>query len=61
MAIWSKIIYRLAELQSPTKNIMDFKIVAMLKMAREESGLSQEEIAKIIGTYKNNFIRKRFI
>ncbi len=35
----------------------DFKIGAMLKMAREESGLSQEEIAKIIGTYKNNISR----
>ena len=35
----------------------DFKIGAILKIAREESGLTQKDIAKKIGTYKNNISR----
>lgn len=35
----------------------DFKIGALLKMARIESGLTQDDIAKKIGTYKNNISR----
>ena len=35
----------------------DFKIGALLRMAREETGLTQEEIAQKIGTYKNNISR----
>ena len=35
----------------------DFKIGAILKMTREESGFTQEEIAVKIGTYKNNISR----
>ncbi len=35
----------------------DFKIGAMLRMVREEAGLTQEEIAKKLKTYKNNISR----
>ncbi|MEI6126948.1 MAG: helix-turn-helix transcriptional regulator [Pseudomonadota bacterium] len=35
----------------------NFKIGAILKMAREEAGLTQEQIAQKIGTYKTNISR----
>ena len=35
----------------------DFKIGAILRMARESAGLTQEELAQKIGTYKNNISR----
>jgi len=35
----------------------NFKLGALLKMAREEAGLTQEQIARKIGTYKANISR----
>lgn len=35
----------------------NFKIGAILKMARKEAGLTQEQIARKIGTYKTNISR----
>jgi HTH-type transcriptional regulator / antitoxin HipB len=35
----------------------DFKIGAILRMAREESGMTQEQVARKLRTYKNNISR----